>query len=83
MTSEITLTSIERADDPLVADARHMLVEYAESLGVDLSFQGFGQELSDFPARYLPRPGRSSSPIVTTRSPAAWPCAGSRAKSAR
>jgi len=34
-----------------------LLLEYADSLGVDLSFQNFDQELSDFPDRYLPPAG--------------------------
>lgn len=40
-----------------MAQARTLLLEYADSLGVDLSFQNFDRELSDFPASYLPPAG--------------------------
>jgi ribosomal protein S18 acetylase RimI-like enzyme len=40
-----------------VADARVLLLEYTESLGVDLSFQNFDEELSAFPESYLPPTG--------------------------
>ncbi len=52
-----TLIAVGVADDPRVADARMLLLEYAESLHVDLSFQNFDQELSNFPLSYLPPSG--------------------------
>ena len=38
-------------------DARALLLEYTESLGVDLSFQNFDRELAAFPESYLPPTG--------------------------
>jgi ribosomal protein S18 acetylase RimI-like enzyme len=40
-----------------VEDARALLLEYTESLGVDLSFQNFDRELAAFPESYLPPTG--------------------------
>ncbi len=40
-----------------MADARTLLLEYAESLDVDLSFQNFDRELCEFPGSYLPPTG--------------------------
>lgn len=57
MSDAITLSAVTSADDARVEDARALLLEYAESLDVDLSFQNFEQELADFPAGYLPPTG--------------------------
>ena len=51
------LSAVGSADDPRLAQARTLLLEYAGSLDVDLAFQHFEQELSEFPANYLPPAG--------------------------
>jgi GNAT superfamily N-acetyltransferase len=45
-------------DDGLVAIVKGLFQEYAESLGFDLEFQGFGKELAGLPGRYAPPAGR-------------------------
>ena len=37
-----------------VAQARELFVEYAQSLGMNLCFQNFEQELADLPGSYAP-----------------------------
>lgn len=40
-----------------IKQAKELIQEYALSLGIDLGFQGFTQEMADFPLQYSPPGG--------------------------
>jgi putative acetyltransferase len=42
---------------PLLADARRLIESYADALGIDLSFQGFREEMAALPGDYAPPRG--------------------------
>lgn len=51
----MTIEPVANAEE--VNEVRTLFVEYAASLGVDLSFQNFDQELANLPGDYVPPDG--------------------------
>jgi putative acetyltransferase len=52
------LTIVDASSGERLAEVRQLFQEYAASVGVDLCFQGFAQELEALPGRYEPPEGR-------------------------
>lgn len=53
------MEQILEADSPeLIAMARALFLEYSQTLGIGLCFQGFSGELARFPGEYAPPAGR-------------------------
>jgi ribosomal protein S18 acetylase RimI-like enzyme len=52
-----TMTIAPPQDPADVAAVRALFVEYAESLGFSLAYQGFERELAELPGRYAPPTG--------------------------
>src|ERR1700730_17523003 len=53
--SQFRLAKVRRPPD--IAEAAIMFREYADWLGIDLSFQGFEAELASLPGKYAPPTG--------------------------
>jgi len=56
--AESKVTILDGATPGRVAISRALFDEYAESLEVDLCFQGFDRELAELPGAYAPPAGR-------------------------
>jgi len=52
------LEILQAATPDRLAEARQLFLEYADSLGFDLGFQGFDKELAGLPGDYAPPRGR-------------------------
>ena len=52
------LSILDASSGERLAEVRQLFEEYAASVGVDLCFQGFAQELATLPGRYEPPRGR-------------------------
>ena len=52
------LTFVQAESSAQIAEARELFLEYAQSLGMNLCFQNFEQELAGLPGHYAPPDGR-------------------------
>lgn len=54
----MSIDIVRAASADQIATARRLFKEYEASLGIELSFQGFAQELAELPGAYAPPAGR-------------------------
>ena len=54
MLSDVSIDIVRAASADQIATARRLFKEYEASLGIELSFQGFAQELAELPGAYAP-----------------------------
>ena len=59
-----TVTLVDGAAPERVSTSRALFEEYADSLAIDLCFQGFDQELAELPGAYAPPRGRLVIAVV-------------------
>ncbi|MBI3580380.1 MAG: GNAT family N-acetyltransferase, partial [Ignavibacteriales bacterium] len=52
------LNFVQAASQEQISTARELFLEYADSLKIDLCFQGFDKELKELPGEYAPPHGR-------------------------
>ncbi|HEY3295464.1 MAG TPA: GNAT family N-acetyltransferase [bacterium] len=52
------LSILQAQDEKQIVEARALFIEYAESLGFDLGFQGFEEEVAGLPGEYAGAVGR-------------------------
>jgi len=77
---ETEIRQIEYGDPEDLQRARELFREYAASLGVDLCFQNFGEELAGLPGDYAPPQGRL---LLASHNGALAGCVGLRKLEAR
>jgi ribosomal protein S18 acetylase RimI-like enzyme len=54
----VSIDLVRAASADQIATARRLFKEYEASLAIELSFQGFAQELAELPGAYAPPAGR-------------------------
>jgi putative acetyltransferase len=58
VSAEVRIDVVLATSADRIATARHLFREYEASLGIELSFQGFAQEVAELPGAYAPPSGR-------------------------
>ena len=76
------MTIVQAATPRAVELSRGLFREYEASLGIDLCFQGFEQELAGLPGAYAPPAGRTYSRFISQTPPSSGRSATQPASSA-